>query len=693
MSRVIDAIFRLTDEFSQPMKNCISSLTDAKSEGKKARKQLANVGKTISGVGTALTASITAPAVAAGTAAVQNYASVDKTLRLVQATMGSTDEQAGALSEAIKSAAADSVYSMQDAADASLNFARQGFSAEQTANMIAPAMALAAGTETDLSETTGGLGNALKMFGMESSQAGEACDILAKAQAQANTTVSDLFEAMSTAGPICNTVGWSMKDLATITDVFGNAGISGSEGATALKTGLAKLATPAKDGSKWIKKLNLNIFNSDGTLKSFAETQGQLNKAFKGLTDEEKMQAASALFGKNQMAKWLTLIQASPEEVTKLSGALDQCTGTAGNMSDALLSGTGGSIEKMKSSIDVLGYSMGEILSAYVQPFIDKITVWVDKLRTMDPEQQKMIVKFVAIAAAVGPCLVVFGKLVTGASSVFGALSKVKAAGGLAKAAIAAISAPAGVVVAALIAVAAVVAVVITHVDQFKAAIASMAGQCGPGVEKLKAAFGTLTGTIGPILSKLSDLIATGLCGALEAMGPAANIVLEGIANGIEGLTQIVQGVVETVKAVIDGDWSKAWDGAVSAVQGAVDLIKGILEGVAGIAGGIADGIAGAYNAITGKNSEKTKTARNASGTNNWRGGLTSVNESGGEILNLPSGTQIIPHDLSRQRMGSQQNISISGNYFTVREEADIDKITDALVRKLYKAKANMGTT
>ena len=48
-----------------------------------------------------------------------------------------------------------------------------------------------------------------------------------KAQAQANTDTTQLFEAMSVAGPICKTVGWDIKDLATITDVFGNAGISG----------------------------------------------------------------------------------------------------------------------------------------------------------------------------------------------------------------------------------------------------------------------------------------------------------------------------------------------------------------------------------------------------------------------------------------------------------------------------------
>lgn len=58
---------------------------------------------------------------------------------------------------------------------------------------------------------------------------------------------------MSTAGPIVQSVGWTMSDLAAITDVFGDAGISGSEGATALKTGLARLSSPAKDGAAWMK--------------------------------------------------------------------------------------------------------------------------------------------------------------------------------------------------------------------------------------------------------------------------------------------------------------------------------------------------------------------------------------------------------------------------------------------------------
>lgn len=184
--------------------------------------------------------------------------------------------------------------------------------------MITPSLDLAAGTATDLSAVTDGLGNSLKMFKKDSSYAATAADIFSKAQAQANTTVTDLFEAMSTAGPIVQSVGWTMSDLAAITDVFGDAGISGSEGATALKTGLARLSSPAKDGAAWMKKLGLEIFNSDGTMKSMVDVQKQLHKAFSGLNSQQKLTAASAIFGKNQMAKWMTLIGSVAEQGAKI---------------------------------------------------------------------------------------------------------------------------------------------------------------------------------------------------------------------------------------------------------------------------------------------------------------------------------------------------------------------------------------
>ena len=61
----------------------------------------------------------------------------------------------------------------------------------------------------------------------------------------------------------------------------------------------------------------------------------------------------------------------------------------------------------------------------------------------------------------------------------------------------------------------------------------------------------------------------------------------------------------------------------------------------------------------------------NATGTPYWRGGLTRVNERGGEIMNLPSGTQIIPHDVSVKAAGGRSvtvNVTIQGNVIGNRE-------------------------
>ena len=128
---------------------------------------LTGIGNAMESTGKALTTGVTMPVIALGATSVKEFGSVDKSMKLVQATMGSTDAQAKQLESTMKKAAANSVFGMQDAADATLNFARQGFNAKQAGDMLTPALNLAAGTATDLSVVTGGLGNALKMFGKD----------------------------------------------------------------------------------------------------------------------------------------------------------------------------------------------------------------------------------------------------------------------------------------------------------------------------------------------------------------------------------------------------------------------------------------------------------------------------------------------------------------------------------------------
>ncbi|MDO4173721.1 MAG: hypothetical protein Q4D42_03055 [Eubacteriales bacterium] len=77
----------------------------------------------------------------------------------------------------------------------------------------------------------------------------------------------------------------------------------------------------------------------------------------------------------------------------------------------------------------------------------------------------------------------------------------------------------------------------------------------------------------------------------------------------------------------------------------------------------------------------------NASGTPYWRGGLTRINERGGEIVDLPSGTRIIPHDISKKQAGGKSvvvNLTIQGNVIGNREY--MEETGEYIARKIIDA-------
>lgn len=91
---------------------------------------------------------------------------------------------------------------------------------------------------------------------------------------------------------------------------------------------------------------------------------------------------------------------------------------------------------------------------------------------------------------------------------------------------------------------------------------------------------------------------------------------------------------------------------------------------------------------------------KNASGTSYWRGGLTAVHERGGEIIDLPRGSRVYPHERSVQmayqdgmRSSGGAVINFDGATFVVREEADIDRIAQAIVKRLQLAERNRVTS
>lgn len=376
-------------------------------------EKIGALGDRIAAAGSSLTMKVTAPIVAAAGVAVAKFADVDKTMVLTNQTMGNTTEQAEMLNAAMEEAAANSTFGMNDAANATLNFARAGLSAEQAASALAPAMNLAAGEGGDLGTVSAGLVATINGFQDSFENASQYADIFAAACNNSALDVNTLSDSMSVAAPVFKAAGYSVEDAALYMGVMANNGIDANTAANALKTGMAKLAKPAKEGAEALDALGVELFNADGSMKDSLTVQKLLHDSFATLSEQEQIAAASAIFGKNQMSNWLALINTAPGDVDDLSSSLEDCAGTTHDMADAMMGGFGGSIEKLKSSLDVLMTSLGKLVAKYLTPLIEKIQKWIDKFQDLSDEEKDQIVRIAGIVAAIGPALLIVGKVIS----------------------------------------------------------------------------------------------------------------------------------------------------------------------------------------------------------------------------------------------------------------------------------------
>ena len=379
--------------------------------------KLTKVGDKLAGFGQKVSTMVTLPLVAAGTKAVTSFAEVDKTMQLTNKTMENTAEQAAMLSKAMKDAASKSTFGMNDAATATLNFARAGLSAEEAASALAPAMNLAAGEGGELDTVSAGLVATINGFAGSFDEASQYADVFANACNNSALDINTLAESMSVAAPIFSAAGYSVKDAALYMGTMANAGITADVAANSLKTGLARLVSPAKEGAVWMEKLGINVKNADGSMKDSVTVQQELNEAFSTLNETEQLAAASAIFGKNQMSNWLALINTAPEEVQKLSTTLEE-EGTTMEMASAMMSGFGGSMEMLKSSIDVAATSLGEALAPKIlelSTHIQNAVTWFNSLNT---EQQTFVAQVAVAAAALGPAILIGGKIISGIGTI-----------------------------------------------------------------------------------------------------------------------------------------------------------------------------------------------------------------------------------------------------------------------------------
>ncbi|WP_298594742.1 phage tail tape measure protein [uncultured Mitsuokella sp.] len=165
----------------------------------------------------------------------------------------------------------------------------------------------------------------------------------------------------------------------------------------------------------------------------------------------------------------------------------------------------------------------------------------------------------------------------------------------------------------------------------------------------------------------------------------------------VEGFFQSAAYGVQSVWAGVGGFFSSLWG---SIKSGAASAASYVGEKLASAVDAAKSAATSAWSWASQK-MDGLSLGHNASGTSYWRGGLTEVGEHGGEIIDLPQGSRIYPHattmQMLRDSMGggtpiaaSPPPITVTGNTFTVREEADIDRIAYRLYQLIAESHVNM---
>ena len=423
-----DALQREIIETEQELRNLASEANKASDSLSKigaAGEVLQNVGDKISDVGGKLTTHVTVPIMAAGTAAVKTASDFDSAMSKVAAVSGATGDDLDKLRDKAREMGSKTKFSASEAAEAMNYMAMAGWKTNDMLSGIDGIMNLAAASGEDLATTSDIVTDALTAFGLTAADSGHFADVLAAASSNANTNVSMLGESFKYCAPIAGALGFSCEDTAEALGLMANAGIKSTQSGTSMRSIMTALSGDVKFCSETFGEMEIATTNQDGSMRELSDILADCRVAFNQMTESEKASAAQALVGKNAMSGFLALMNAAPQDIDKLSGAIAECDGTSLAMAETMQDNLGGQLTILKSQLEELAISFGEILMPVIRDIVTKIQAFIDKLNAMDPATKQTIVKIALAAAAMGPLLVVIGKVISSVGGLMSFISKV----------------------------------------------------------------------------------------------------------------------------------------------------------------------------------------------------------------------------------------------------------------------------
>ncbi|KLU64014.1 phage-related minor tail protein [Desulfosporosinus acididurans] len=520
MARVIDAVIRLRDQFSATLRNVNGNLSQFQRQTSYAGRSMVSVGKDMERVGKNISTKVSLPIIGLGVAASEaatkfkhEMADIRKEVEARGLPESKVNSVMTEMSNKALKWSEDFGQSTESINEGLLTLVKDGYSADEAMSAMNTSLLTARGANEQLSTVVDQLGSSLEAYGMKTNNSAQTtknmahmADTFAYIANHTKASITSLGEAFSVAGSTANAMHQPMAQTAAAIGILESNGVDANTAATALKAGLVNLTKPTTKMQKALNQMGFSAFDSKGHMKDLASILNEVEKKTEGWTDQQKQAAIATIFGKESLSSWNILLHKGGGYLSDLANSANGATGEVQRLSDSMKNTEQNKFKELAQSVHALGIAFGEDILPSIIPIVGKLTDMAKSFANLDEGTKQAIIKFAMIAAAIGPPILILGKLTHGIGETILSFTKlsrsIASAGGILKY----LATPGGMVIVVITAVALAAFLLIKYWGPISGFFKKVWDDIKGPIDIVKQKFQEFIGKVKDIKDKLLDL-------------------------------------------------------------------------------------------------------------------------------------------------------------------------------------------
>ncbi len=447
----------------------------------------------------------------------------DKSMSNVAAQSAAAGDELQMLRDTAKEYGSTTQFSASQAADALGYMALAGWDANQSADALGGVLNLAAASNMDLAQASDMVTDYLSAFSLEASDSSRFADMLAYAQANANTTAQGLGEAFKNCAANMNAAGQDVETTTSLLAMMANQGLKGSESGTALAAMMRDLTAKMEDGSIAIGNTSVQVMDAQGNYRDMTDILKDVEAATVGMGDAEKAAALSSTFTADSIKGLNLLLNAGVDDAAKFEQGLRDSSGSAEEMAKVMNDNLSGDLTAFGSKLEGVQIAMYEKFEPALRSGVEIMSAMLDGLQFLVDHSSEVIAALSGIAAGVG-AYVLYTTALTVMKEGWTALTIVTKAQAAAQAVLNAVMAanPIGIVIAAIAALVAAFVVLFNTNEDFR--------------NKVLEIWGAVREFIGGVVDAIVNFFTVTVPEAINALAQWFANLHENIGNALKSI-------------------------------------------------------------------------------------------------------------------------------------------------------------